>query len=377
MNLWIPSHRARQMSAGMLIFAAAAACSKSAAPASGVGSATGPAATATATAIATAGATPGATAGNGNAASGNASTAATAPIPLPPTVWPYIGFVNDPGGNDPKAVALSFDDGPDGIGSPEGQAGKTNMSLMLDQLDAVGAKATFFLCANMWTNILTDPLAQTDVKRMVASGHHFGNHTLDHQVLNSNTMTSAQAQNETVQNQALYTQSGLLGANSNFTMWRAPYGTPFQDGITYPPTAASLAAEVGPFGPPSPPNAVHIGWGIDSKDWMCAQNSNTAEDPNCILDNVNAFLDQGASGVILMHTVYKLSAQTLPAVVQTIASHGYHIVMVEDFIKAKYGGLSADVAQANSAASFNANDMTAAAIAAAKTSKWYLQINEN
>ncbi len=303
--------------------------------------------------------------------------------------WPNVGFVNNPGLpglNDVKAVALTFDDGPDGSGPvPWGKASPSNMSHMLDQLDSLGLKATFFLCGKLWADALNDPQAQADIQRMVASGHHFGSHTLNHNFLTANTprntaagkpsMTLAQVQYEFSQNEAVFSDPRLLGpGRMPFTMYRAPYGNPFQDGIVYPPDANSIVDDVTGIAPASPYNAVHVGWGIDTDDWNCAQ---SYSDSNCILNNLNAFLDKGASGPILMHTVYKLSGDTLPQVVASIKSHGYHIVMVEDFIKGKYGASSKDLYQANLNANFKIDDVNKAAVAAAKESKWYLQTNEH
>ena len=324
-------------------------------------------------------------ASNNNAGNSNGG-AASAPT-IAPIAWPYIGFVNNPGGNDPKAVALSFDDGPDGLGAnPWGKASPSNMSYMLDQLDSLNLKATFFLCGNKWTNALTDTQAQTDIQRMVSSGHAYGNHTMDHNELVANTprnaadanftpLTAAQVQYEFTQNETVFADPRLLGPDGvPFTMYRAPYGYPFQDGIVYPANANSIVDDVTAIAPYTPYNAVHVGWGIDSKDWQCAQNS---DDVSCILDNVNAFLAAGASGVILMHTVYKLSGDALPQVVQTIYDHNYHIVMVEDMIKAKYGATSDVITRSDAAAPFDTQTINDAAVAAAKTSKWYLQTNED
>ena len=356
----------------------AAAAPASTAPAQAVLAAREPASNANAVAANAASAN----ASNPNASNPNA--AATKPI-----AWPNIGFVNNPGGNDAKAVALSFDDGPDGLGANQwGKASPSNTTYMLDQLDALKLKATFFLCGNKWSDALTDAQSQIDVRRIVASGHAVGSHTMDHPDLVASTarniagnkaggpppLTSAQVQAEFVQNEAVFADPRLLGPSLlPFTMYRAPYGYPFQDGIVFPANANSIVDDVTGIAPYAPYNAVHVGWGIDTKDWQCAQ---AMSDTNCILTNLNQFLDKGASGVILMHAVYKLSGDALPLVVKSIAAHGYHIVQVEDFIKAKYGASSAAIYRANAAAPFDIKTINDAAVAAAKTSKWYLQNNE-
>jgi peptidoglycan/xylan/chitin deacetylase (PgdA/CDA1 family) len=309
---------------------------------------------------------------------GAGNTNATAPAADPniaPIAFPYLGFVNNPGGNDPKAVALSFDDGPDGVGKPEGRAGKTNMSRVLDQLEAANVKATFFLCGGLFTNVHTDALAQADIKRMLAAGHHIGSHTFSHITLDAKTMSLAQAANEFTQNETAFEDPKAIGPSLlPFTMYRTPFGKPFQNGIVYPPTATSIVPEIAGIAPSTPPNAVHVGWGIDSKDWDCVDKK---QDSSCIMNNLETFFKKGASGVILLHAIHKLTADTMPQILASIKSHGYHIVMVEDFIKAKYGATSAEIARANAKATFDAETLTNAAIAATKTSKWYLQTNEN
>jgi peptidoglycan/xylan/chitin deacetylase (PgdA/CDA1 family) len=251
-----------------------------------------------------------------------------------PVAWPAVIFNDNPGGNDPKAVALTFDDGPDGTGS-----GQNNTGHVLDQLKALGLHATFFVCAHVWTDVTTDTVAQNDMRRIVAEGHDLGSHSYDHTQLDG--LTGAQVDAEFSKNLAAFQGPNVLGPQANFTMYRVPYGSPFQ---TNNANVAWIAPIVAKYG-------VHVGWGIDADDWKCAQNGQPV---SCIVNNITAQLDAGHSGPILMHVVYKLSGDALPAVVNAIYQRGYHIVMVQDFIKAKYGATSDALWQANRAASFTA-----------------------
>lgn len=273
-------------------------------------------------------------------------TPTPSPLPSPtptyqnvaPIPFAALEFIDNPGGNGPKAVALTFDDGPDGSSGG-------NTAYILDQLQALGVHATFFVCGDVWTQVATDPNAQHDLHRIINEGHGIGNHTMSHPHLS--TLTAAQVEAELTTNETLMAQ--VLGPTvPPLTMVRAPYGDPFQNDTASVDAVAEVTARHG----------VHIGWAFDSYDWDCAQNDNNAA---CVLRNVNAALDRGRVGVILMHAVYKITGDALPSVVQSIYNHGYHIVSVEDMIAAKYGASSLSIWHANSQASFSPQEIDHAA----------------
>jgi peptidoglycan/xylan/chitin deacetylase (PgdA/CDA1 family) len=328
---------------------------------------------------------------NGSGASINANVAAIA--------WPNLGFVNNPGGKDPNSVALSFDDVPDGSQEIKwGKASPSNMAHVLDQLDALKLKATFFMNAHNWCDAKNDLQAQTDIKRMLAAGHAIGSHTYSHPdlipdtarnraakaagIVKADILTPAQIKAQFVDNDAAFADPKLLGPSLlPFTMYRAPFGYPFQDGVVYPATEQSIVEDVSGVAPYSSYNAVHVGWGIDSRDWECVQNPlfpNSALRVACIVNTVKKFLDKGATGVILLHAIYKESGDALPLIVDLIQQKGLKIVQVEDYVRDKYGASSADIYRANAAnpTPFDATAINAAAVAAAKESKWYKQNNE-
>ncbi len=257
--------------------------------------------------------------------------------------WPSLDFVDNPGGKDPKAVALTFDDGPDGS---SGYGGTNNTAYILDQLKALNLKATFFLCDHVWTDVASDPLAQQDIQRMISEGHDVANHTLDHN--NLSNITAAQIDAEFAQNANALAIPEALGVGFEMTMYRVPFGVPYQDNTSDVARVAPVTVKYG----------VHIGWGIDTNDWDCAQ---SGQDSNCIINNLNAQLDAGHAGVILMHAVYKLTGDTLPRVVQSLNSHGMHIVSVEQLIQDKYGMTSAQIASVNAGQTFSSQTVAAAA----------------
>ena len=333
----------------------------------------------------------GGTAAGGTPASSSASTspATTSPaaagnVPLPSikaVAWPALDFISDPGNNnDPLAVALTFDDGPDGAGTLNvpGAGGTGNTSKLLDVLSTLKMKATFFICSKRATDLDTDPSAQADLKRIVADGHDLANHTVDHTGFDGTSLSVAAATQELAGVQA--TVSKILGPQAGLmSLYRTPYGKPYQDQADLTPMYAAATA---PYG-------VHVGWGIDSHDWQCAQADgsqsytfngtsfkyeNTQE---CVLNNVKLFIQAKQSGVILMHSIYKLSVDVLPQIVDLFKQNGYHFVSVEDFVRAKYGGTSAQLAAANKAANFDAATLQKAAVASVNRSAWVLGTNAN
>jgi peptidoglycan/xylan/chitin deacetylase (PgdA/CDA1 family) len=73
-----------------------------------------------------------------------------------------------------RLIYFTFDDGPD----------RRNTPLLLDRLDAVGVKATFFLTASRIAGRNTMEREQAELAReIVARGHSIGNHTFDHRQL--------------------------------------------------------------------------------------------------------------------------------------------------------------------------------------------------
>ena len=260
-----------------------------------------------------------------------------------PVAWPSLDFVNNPGGDDPTAFALTFDDGPDGS---SGYGGVNNTNYILDQLKTLGVPGAFFLCSKVWTDMGADALAQAAVRRMVAEGHEVANHTYDHQHLTA--LSPNAAASEFSQNQNTLWSSGALASGTKLSMYRACFGQPFQANTS---DVTWLAPVTAPFG-------VHVGWGLDSNDWSCAQNN---QDVNCIVNNINYQLDRGQTGVILMHAVYRLTGDALPAVVAAVKARGGHFVTLESMVQAKYGATSAQLMAANANASFTSSQIGTAA----------------
>jgi peptidoglycan/xylan/chitin deacetylase (PgdA/CDA1 family) len=80
---------------------------------------------------------------------------------------------------------------------------------------------------------------------------------------------------------------------------------------------------------------VHIGWNIDSNDWDCQASSSTPE--ACITKNVLAEVDEGKSGIVLLHSIHPATAAVLPGLIDALKSRGKRFITVEELVVAKYG----------------------------------------
>lgn len=255
-------------------------------------------------------------------------------------MWPHIGFNDYRGPLGAKVVALTFDDGPDGHDN-----GGTHTGAVLDVLKKYNIAATFFVCGHWHSDLTTDAAAQRDLKRMVAEGHVVASHTLSHARLPD--LTPADIALEFERN----TQAAqkVLGPSFQFSLYRIPYGFPFQTNHAATRWVAPVTAAFG----------VHVGWGLDTDDWKCAQNR---QDGACLLHNLRAQLDAGHSGPILMHSIYQLTAETLPAIIDLLTRRGYRFVTAEQLVKDHYGASSAEVMAAHKAAGFSQKAIGEAAV---------------
>lgn len=245
-------------------------------------------------------------------------------------VNPNIDF-NEAPALDNKAVALTFDDGPDGA------QGATTM--VLDTLKAEGLKATFFLCANIgFANLQNDKVAQAQLKRIIAEGHQTANHTYSHQDLATLSNADVDAQFKKLQD--VYNE--VLGPTAPvMTLVRAPFGSPFQ---LDNPNTQRVASTVTKYG-------VQVGWGMDPKDWTFDHYSTNPTvfnaDVQDVINSVQKLIDNKQWGIILLHAVHLPSATALPTVIKMFRDNGYHFVSVEDVIRSVYGANSASIMAAN------------------------------
>ena len=181
---------------------------------------------------------------------------------------------------EPKYVALTFDDGP--------KADTTGR--LLDGLLERGAAATFFVVGQQI------PGNEALLRRMKAEGHQIGNHTWSHQRLDG-VLPDAAAQEVTRTEAAL---EALLGGGEYWL--RPPYGQ---------------VAEGANFGVPM------VKWSVDPRDW---ESRNTEKVTRAILDSVEP------GSIILLHDIYPTSVEAALRVVDKLQEEGYWFVTVEELL---------------------------------------------
>ncbi|MFC3931231.1 polysaccharide deacetylase family protein [Streptococcus dentapri] len=177
-------------------------------------------------------------------------------------------------------VALSFDDGPNPITTPQ----------VLKILKRYHVKATFFLVGQ---NVLGN---EQLMRKMLKDGHELGNHSWDHSQLNR--LKESQISWELGQ-----TQDAIIKATGQApTVFRPPYGATSE--------AVRKATQL-----------YEVLWDVDTLDW---KNHNT----QAILEKVKTQTKDGS--VILMHDVHQSTVNALPALLDYLSSKGYRFVTTSE-----------------------------------------------
>lgn len=194
----------------------------------------------------------------------------------------YTPPVYDP---DKPMVALTFDDGPY----------KPATSIILDALESVGGRATFFILGERVAN----------QKEMILRGNElgceYGNHTWSHMNLSTATEDEISEQFKKT-DEALYSVIGKESA-----LLRAPYAA-IND------TVSKISGK--PF----------IGWSIDTEDW---NKKDTEAIKSSVLDNISD------GDIVLMHDLYTSTANAAKDIIHTLSKKGFQIVTVSELMEAK------------------------------------------
>lgn len=203
----------------------------------------------------------------------------------------YPGLVFRFGNPARRQVALTFDDGPDSVYTPQ----------ILDILKKQGAKATFFVVG---TRVQQNP----DVAlRIVREGHAIGNHTYTHKLMSSRDLRDIRRE-ITAADEAIFRVT-----RQRPRIFRPPYGA--ED--------PGVMREVFRLG------YKVILWSIDSQDWKNA----SAES---IIDHELPYFHNGA--IILNHSAggagedLSGTVRALPVVISSLKQKGYQIVTVPELL---------------------------------------------
>ena len=199
------------------------------------------------------------------------------------------------GSTKTKRIALTFDDGPDSLYTPQ----------ILDILKKEKVKATFFLIGNR-SQLFADV-----VKRMVKEGHVVGNHSMSHPNI-------IKLNNQQIRQEIRQAEDALLALTGYRTaLFRSPYGSLNEAQVKY---IAQQGYKI-------------IAWNVDSLDWK----SLTAEQVKSnILENAKA------GSIILQHSSGSAkenlsgSVTALREVIRALKKDGYKFVTVPQLLNIKY-----------------------------------------
>lgn len=194
-------------------------------------------------------------------------------------------------------VAISFDDGPVGIGA-------NDYSIRIQNaLADNGFHATFFYSINLWGRYLDSNLEQ-EIIRAHELGFEVANHTYSHPDLSGKTAEFVQ--DEIGKCKEILTR---LTGQENFLI-RPPYLS----------VDANVQANAG---------APLITCAIDSKDWDGASAQQ-------IIDTITTAMNNGTldNAVVLMHETYDSTATAMEYLAPYLKQQGWQIVTVSEMFKA-------------------------------------------
>ncbi len=208
---------------------------------------------------------------------------------------PYV--VQRTGGEDPKAIALTFDDGPDPDFTPK----------ILAILEAKNAVATFFVIGE---NGLEHPEI---LRRLVRDGNELGNHSYTH----PNLALESKLGTELELNATQRLIEAYTGRSTR--LFRAPY---FGDAE---PTTAD---ELGPAEIAQQRGYAIVGLHVDPGDW---KRPGVQAIVDATLAQVRGGTAEHSANIVLLHDGGGNRDQTvaaLPLIIDQLRAAGYHLVPV-------------------------------------------------
>lgn len=224
------------------------------------------------------------------------------------TKLPSSTVVTRRGARNDKVVALTFDDGPDPVYTPQ----------ILNVLAEKDVKGTFFVVGN--AAVLNSDLLQ----RIYREGHDIGNHTFTH-------INSAGASSEYLKFELNATQRLLeatIGVRTR--LFRPPYATDIEPRTIEAAEALKTSTGLG---------YLTIGMRVDPKDWMRLL-------PRQIVESTLRSIRRGDGNVVLLHDaggIRTATVQALPVIIDTLRSEGYRFVTVHELLGLQRADLMPEV----------------------------------
>jgi peptidoglycan/xylan/chitin deacetylase (PgdA/CDA1 family) len=226
------------------------------------------------------------------------------PAPPPPVHGGEIRLItgNTRFGNN---VALTLDDGPNGVHTPR----------VLAKLKKHGLKAIFFVNGDNGGNGARHHPAL--IRQIVEEGHILGNHTNHHKDLTKLGADQIRAELQAVQDYI----DVALGYHYPMKVGRPPYGA-MND------TVKQVFAEAG---------LILCLWAGDTEDWSAPVRAN----PELALEHIfedDDHMRLGTGGMVLDHDIQPVIEQVMDAMLEKFAAEGFQVVNAGDLVNQRFPG---------------------------------------
>jgi peptidoglycan/xylan/chitin deacetylase (PgdA/CDA1 family) len=205
---------------------------------------------------------------------------------------PIYSFPKNKATNGEKYVALTFDDGPHEMLTPE----------LLDSLKKLDAKATFFV---MGIKVIMHPEI---IRRAAKEGHEIANHVWNHPVLTKLTWSDVDIQ-LAMTGEAI---SNVTDGKVKTKVMRPPYGNTNRKLINH------IVKDV---------NYPIIMWSLDTNDWR-----RPGKDE--IVKRIMAKVEDGT--VILCHDIHPGTIDAIPIAIEELKKKGFQLKTVSELISIHY-----------------------------------------
>lgn len=211
------------------------------------------------------------------------------------TMYPELFIAS--GDSEEKKVALTFDDGPDDIFTPQ----------ILDVLKEKNVKATFFVIgkrAEGYPKVM---------RRIVDESHLVGNHTWSHP--NIMKISLEDAKQEVLKTEKLL-KSYCDDSADRIKIFRSPYGSIDPERVEF---ISNIGYKI-------------VAWNVDSLDW---KGLSAEEVKTNVLENVTE------GSIILQHSAggegedLSGSVEALPEIIDVLKEEGFEFVTIDEILKDK------------------------------------------